>query len=596
MFTGVSADTIPSRLFRQQRIRPSQPAYLEKRNGAWQTTSWHEYGDLVKRAGKALMALGLEPNRARGNEGVPTVCILGFNKPEWVIMDLAAMSIGGAPAGIYTTCSASEVQYIVNHAESKVVLVENEEQWKKIESKRAELPHLKHVVMMRDSKKIDHPMVLSWDEFLKKGDSVEDQRFFQRVDALEPEGLATLIYTSGTTGPPKGVMLSHKNLAWTAAKAIELTDSTSADVSLSYLPLSHIAEQMFSVHGPVTSGMSIWFAESIDKVPENLKECRPTVFFGVPRIWEKFHAGIRGKMEQADPKKKKLLDWAMAVGARAAQYTARGMKMPVPLLAQYKLAQKLIFSKLKEAVGLNRGRFFVSGAAPIAREVIEFFATLDIMILEVYGQSEDTGPTSFNRPGRTKLGSVGPAIPGVDVRIAKDDEIIVRGPNVFLGYYKEPAATAETLVDGWLHSGDLGVFDNEGYLSITGRKKDIIITAGGKNITPKNIEHALKQNPLVAEAVVIGDRRKYLTCLITIEPEQAKKFGGDAGVRAEIQKQIDRVNQDLARVEQIKKFAILDKTFSVETGELTPTLKLKRNVVQKKFAREIDSLYAGEDA
>jgi long-chain acyl-CoA synthetase len=301
-------------------------------------------------------------------------------------------------------------------------------------------------------------------------------------------------------------------------------------------------------------------------------------------------------MEQADPKKKKLLDWAMAVGARAAQYTARGMKMPVPLLAQYKLAQKLIFSKLKEAVGLNRGRFFVSGAAPIAREVIEFFATLDIMILEVYGQSEDTGPTSFNRPGRTKLGSVGPAIPGVDVRIAKDDEIIVRGPNVFLGYYKEPAATAETLVDGWLHSGDLGVFDNEGYLSITGRKKDIIITAGGKNITPKNIEHALKQNPLVAEAVVIGDRRKYLTCLITIEPEQAKKFGGDAGVRAEIQKQIDRVNQDLARVEQIKKFAILDKTFSVETGELTPTLKLKRNVVQKKFAREIDSLYAGEDA
>jgi long-chain acyl-CoA synthetase len=238
----------------------------------------------------------------------------------------------------------------------------------------------------------------------------------------------------------------------------------------------------------------------------------------------------------------------------------------------------------------------VSGAAPIAREIIEFFASLDIMIYEVYGQSEDTGPTSFNRPGRTKFGSVGPAIPGVDVRIGKDDEVLVRGPNVFLGYFKEPAATAETLVDGWLHSGDLGVFDDEGFLAITGRKKEIIITAGGKNITPKNIEHGLKQNPLIAEAVVIGDRRKYLTCLVTLDPDQAKKFGGDAEVRAEIQKTIDRVNQDLARVEQVKKFAILEKAFTVESGELTPTLKLKRNVVQKKFAREIDSLYAADSA
>jgi long-chain acyl-CoA synthetase len=592
----VTTDTIPSRLFRQQRIRPSQPAYLEKRNGSWRTTSWHEYADLVKRAGKALLALGLEPTKARGHEGVPTVCILGFNRPEWVIMDVAAMAIGGAPAGIYTTCSATEVQYIVHHAEAKVVVVEDEAQWKKLASKRDELPHLKHVVLMRDAAKVDDPMVLSWDEFLKKGDAVEDQRFFQRVDALEPDGLATLIYTSGTTGPPKGVMLSHRNIAWTAAKAQELTDITSADVALSYLPLSHIAEQMFSIHGPCTTGMSIWFAESIEKVPENLKECRPTVFFGVPRIWEKFFAGVRGKMALADEKKKKLLDWAMAVGARAAQYTSRGAAMPLPLLAQYKLAQKLIFSKLKQAIGLDRGRFFVSGAAPIAREVIEFFASLDILIYEVYGQSEDTGPTSFNRPGRTKFGSVGPAVPGVDVRIAKDDEILVRGPNVFLGYYKEPGATADCLIDGWLHSGDLGVFDDEGYLAITGRKKDIIITAGGKNVTPKNIEHGLKQNPLIAEAVVIGDRRKYLTCLITLDPDQAKKFSGDAEVRAEIQKQIDRVNQDLARVEQIKKFALLDNAFTVETGELTPTLKLKRNVVQKKFSREIDSLYAGDSA
>jgi long-chain acyl-CoA synthetase len=591
----VTTDTIPSRLFRQQRIRPAQAAYYEKQ-GAWRATSWNEYAEQVKRAGKALIALGLSVDKSRGHEGAPTVCILGFNRPEWVIMDVACMAIGGAPAGIYTTCSATEVQYVVHHAESTVVLVENEEQWKKIASKRSELPHLKHVVLMRGAAKINDPLVLSWEEFLAKGDGVTDDLFFQRIDALEPDGLATLIYTSGTTGPPKGVMLSHRNLAWTAAKAQELTDITSADVSLSYLPLSHIAEQMFSVHGPITTGMSIYFAESIEKVPDNLKEVRPTVFFGVPRIWEKFYAGIRGKMALAEGKKKQLLDWAMSVGAQSAKYTSRGLSMPVHLAVQYKLAQRLIFSKLKQAVGLDRGRFFVSGAAPIAREILEFFASLDIMINEVYGQSEDTGPTSFNRPGRTKFGSVGPAVPGVDVRIGKDDEVLVRGPNVFLGYYKDPAATADTLIDGWLHSGDLGIFDDEGYLLITGRKKEIIITAGGKNITPKNIEHALKQNPLIAEAVVIGDRRKYLTCLITLDPDQATKRGGDAAVRADIQKTIDRVNQDLARVEQIKKFALLDKSFTIETGELTPTLKLKRNVVQKKFAKEIDALYAGDEA
>ncbi len=592
----VTTDTIPSRLFRQQRIRPAQPSYYEKTAGGWRATSWNEYAEQVKRAGKALIALGLEPDKSRGNEGAPTVCILGFNKPEWIIMDVACMAIGGAPAGIYTTCSATEVQYVVHHAASTVILVENEDQWKKIEQKKSELPHLKHVVLMRGAAKINDPMVLTWEEFLAKGDGVTDERFFQRIDALEPDGLATLIYTSGTTGPPKGVMLSHKNLAWTAAKAQEITDITASDVSLSYLPLSHIAEQMFSVHGPITTGMSIYFAESIEKVPDNLKEVRPTVFFGVPRIWEKFYSGIRGKMALADDRKKKLLDWAMSVGAQAAKYNARGASMPVHLAVQYKLARKLIFTKLKQAVGLDRGRIFVSGAAPIAREILEFFASLDILVNEVYGQSEDTGPTSFNRPGRTKFGSVGPAVPGVDVRIAKDDEVLVRGPNVFLGYYKEPAATADTLIDGWLHSGDLGAFDDEGYLMITGRKKEIIITAGGKNITPKNIEHALKQNSLIAEAVVIGDRRKYLTCLITLDPDQAKKLGGDAEVRAEIQKQIDRVNQDLARVEQIKKFALLDNTFTIETGELTPTLKLKRNVVQKKFAKEIDALYAGDEA
>ncbi|MGZ3475116.1 MAG: AMP-dependent synthetase/ligase [Polyangiales bacterium] len=593
----MSTDTIPSRLFRQQRIRPNQPAYHEKQGGHWRTTTWTEYADQVKRAGKSLIALGVERSG--------TTCILGFNRPEWIIVDVATMAIGGAPAGIYTTCSPTEVQYVVHHAEAKVVLVENEDQWKKIDQKRSELPHLKCVVFMRGAKVPNDPLALSWEDFLAKGADVPDEVFFQRLDSLEPDGLATLIYTSGTTGPPKGVMLSHRNLAWTATGAQQVTDVTSQDCVLSYLPLSHIAEQMFSVHGPITSGYSVYFAESIDKVPENLKEARPSLFFGVPRIWEKFHAGIRGKMAEAQGNKKKILDWARGVAREANALKARGEKLPPHLLLQYRAADRLVFSKLKAAIGLDRGRMFVSGAAPISREIIEFFATLDILINEVYGQSEDTGPTTFNRIGRTKFGSVGPVFPGVDVRIGKDDEILVRGPNVFLGYYKEPAATAETLVDGWLHSGDLGVFDDEGYLSITGRKKDIIITAGGKNITPKNIEQAIKQNPIVGEAVVIGDRRKYLTVLVTLDPEAIAKFlqkrsittdapWHHAEVRAEIQRQIDIVNQDLARVEQVKKFAILGRTFSIDTGELTPTLKLKRNVVQKTCASEIESLYDGE--
>ncbi|MEM8607748.1 MAG: AMP-dependent synthetase/ligase, partial [Myxococcota bacterium] len=427
-----------------------------------------------------------------------------------------------------------------------------------------------------------------------------EQAYLDRVDALEPNALATLIYTSGTTGPPKGVMLSHNNLAWTAGQAIKIVETTANDCSLSYLPLSHIAEQMFSIHTPISTGSRVYFAESIDAVPENLKEVQPTVFFGVPRIWEKFHAGISAKLQEATGVKAKLVKWAMKVGAEA-NATANG-----PKGFSYNLANKLIFSKLKPAIGMGNARVCVSGAAPIAREVLEFFASLDLVVLEVYGQSEDTGPTSFNLPDNYRFGSVGPALEGVTVKIAEDDEILVSGPNVFLGYYKDPDATNATLIDGWLHSGDLGAFDKDGFLSITGRKKDIIITAGGKNITPKNLEAGIKNHPLVDEAVVIGDRRKYLTALITIDaeagPAWAKENGEDPAalnqsekLRASIQQHIDEMNQHFARVEQIKKFTILHRNLSIEDGELTPTLKVKRAKVHDHFADDIEEMYA-EDA
>ncbi len=585
----MAADTIPNRLLQRAKRSPNRPAYYVREGGSWKSATWGAYSNEVTRAGRALIALGFEPGQ--------TICILGFNRPEWAILDIAAMGAGGAPAGIYTTCSPVEVRYILDHAEAPLILVENEEQWNKVKAERANMPKLRHVVTMRGTPAIDDDMVMSWNEFLAKGDAVEESAYLERVEALKPEALATLIYTSGTTGPPKGVMLSHNNLAWTANVAIQITTITEEDCALSYLPLSHIAEQMFTLHIPITTGARVYFAESIDAVPENLKEVQPTIFFGVPRIWEKFHAGISAKLKEATGLKAKLVQWATKVGweANKSADSHKGL--------QYALADKLIFSKLKPAIGMGNARVCVSGAAPIAREVLEFFASLDIVVLEVYGQSEDTGPTSFNTPTRYRFGSVGPAIPGVEVKIAEDDEIMVNGPNVFLGYYKDPEATAATLTDGWLHSGDLGAFDSDGFLSITGRKKDIIITAGGKNITPKNLEAAIKNHELVDEAVVIGDRRKYLSALITIDPEAgeawAKANGEDANalydsakLRASLQTHIDEMNSHFARVEQIKKFTVLRRNFTVEDGELTPTLKVKRAKVNDHFADDIEAMYA----
>ncbi len=587
-------DSIPKRLFDQARHRPEAPAFYANSGGAYRPTRYREYAAIVRRAAKSLRALGVGPGKA--------ACVLGFNRPEWVIFHVATMTAGGAAAGIYTSCSAEEVAYIVNHAEAPVVLVENQSQYEKLKKEADKLPLLKHIVLMQGAPKIDDARTLSWDEFLAKGDDLPDSLIDESIDAIEPAGLATLIYTSGTTGPPKGVMLSHKNLSWTAGSARQLVDSRPDDRVLSYLPLAHIAEQMFSVHGAITTGYTVYFAESLEKVPENLKEVEPTLFFGVPRIWEKFHAGISGKMALAKGTKKLLAERALAVGRAVVAVMNRGETPGLLLSAQYKLFSKLVYSKVKAAIGLGKVRICVSGAAPIAKEVLEFFSGIDVVVLEVYGQSEDTGPTSFNRPGKAKFGTVGPIIPGVDVKIADDGEILVKGPNVFMGYYKEPEATNETLKDGWLYSGDLGAMDSEGFLSITGRKKEIIITSGGKNITPANIEGALKNHPLVSEAVVIGDRRKFLTAVLTLDSEAAQKFCADRGiplaphlspeVRAEVQKAVDQVNATLAKVETIKKFAILPRAFTVETGELTPSLKVKRRIVSKNFADDIESMYA----
>lgn len=588
-------DSIPRRLLDQAKVRPEAPAHYVKEGGFWKMTSFREHAGEVRRAGKALLALGVGPGA--------TVGLLGFNRPEWVVLHVACMAVGGAPAGIYTTCSPDEVRHIVDHAASKVVLVENRRQLEKILGQWDRLPQLEWAVLMRGEEPGGDPRVLSWDEFLARGSRVPDELLDQQLDALDPRGLATLIYTSGTVGPPKGVMLSHENLTSVADVSARMIPLSPWDVVLSYLPLSHIAEQMFTIHLPASVGLAVYFAESMDALADNLKEVRPTAFFGVPRVWEKMMAGIGAKLSAVKGLQKVTLDRARRVGLEVSELRARG-EAPGPLLAaQHRLFDRLVYAKVKAAVGLDRAHACSSGAAPIAKEVLEFFASLDVLITEVYGQSEVTGPTSYNVKGRTKLGSVGPVVPGVDVRIAEDGEILVKGPNVFLGYYKEPEATAQALSDGWLRSGDLGRFDEEGFLHITGRKKEILITAGGKNVSPRNIEEALKRHELVAEAVVVGDGRRFLSALLVLAPDAAQRVAAERGpsgepphaspaIRGVVQRIVDEVNGQLGQAETIKKFTILPRGFTIEDGELTPTLKIKRRNVSQNFAREIEAMYA----
>jgi long-chain acyl-CoA synthetase len=589
----VPVETVPFKVLRNGDFHGDDPAYYEKVGGEWKSTTWRTYAAEVTAAGKAMMALGVEPG--------DVITILGFNQPSWVIADVAAMAIGAVPAGIYTTNSPRECHYILSHSESPVLVIEDEEQWTKIVEIRGELPALRHVVVMRGGPAIDDPMVLSWEEFNARGADVPGEQLDARLAALEPDQLATLIYTSGTTGPPKGVMLTHDNLSWTATQAIQATGIGKSDTSVSYLPLSHIAEQIFSIHGPAASGWAVYYAESIQKLAENLEEVQPTVFFAVPRVWERFHAGVMAELSKTTGLKAKIAAWAMGVATRTTKQRNYGKEPSGLLAAQYMLADKLVLSKVKKALGLSRSIILITSAAPISVELLEFFGSLDLRIQEVYGQSEDCGPSTMNQADAIRFGSGGRAFPGSEVRIAEDGEILVKGRNVFAGYYKDPEETAQTLVDGWLQSGDLGEIDEEGFVWVTGRKKDIIITAGGKNVAPKPLEGGLKNHDLISEAVVIGDRRKYLTVLVTVDEEAAERYMLDHNlsgpaytnpeIKGEIQKAIDELNRGFARVEQLKKFAILPRQLSIEGGELTPTLKVKRNMVSEHFADVIDEMY-----
>jgi long-chain acyl-CoA synthetase len=596
-------NTIVDRLLRNARTQGDKPAIHFRREGAtngFAHLTWAEYARRCRAFAGALLGQGYAPGDA--------VTIMGENSPEWLVADVGAMLARGVAAGIYQTSTAEQAQYIVEHCEARVWVVEDAALWRKMRAARDALPRLTRVVLIRGAEEHSNdPLVVSFEDFLAGGAAHQTQ-VDARLAEIQDADLATLIYTSGTTGPPKGVMLSHRNLGFTADLALQIIGQASPeDCVVSYLPLSHIAEQMFSIHVSIAAGYPIWVAGGLDRLKDTLVVARPTVFMGVPRVWEKFQAALEGRLREATGLKGAIVGWARGVGLRLMpQVVESGPPGGLDGL-QYALARKLFYGKLAGQLGLDRLRVAVSGAAPIGRNTLEFFASVGIIIHEVYGQSEDSGPTTFNQPfpGRRRIGTVGQPLPGVQVKIAPDGEILVRGDNVFLGYYKQPEATAETLVDGWLHSGDVGEFDAQGFLRITDRKKDLIITAGGKNVAPQNLEKLLKAIGGIGQAVVIGDRRKYLSALLTLDPEKSAAVARERGwpldpaalakhaaFVAHVQAGVDRVNAELAKYESIKKFTLLPVDFTPETGELTPTQKVKRKVVGDKYAAEIEAMYA----
>jgi len=582
-------------LDRAARQWPDDAAMRAKRGSDWRTITWREYRSQARLAARGFMALGLEPGGC--------VTIIGFNCPEWFLADIGAIYAGGIPAGIYTTSSAEQCGWIASHCEARIAVVENADQLRKFLSVRDRLPALRAIVVMHGDPGLPtDASVHSWPRLLELGAGVSDDALDARAAPQQPDDVCTLIYTSGTTGEPKGVMLSHDNLTFTAAAARDL-GLHPGDLVISYLPLSHIAEQIVSLHAPITFGMTTAFAESMETLGQNLREVRPTHFVAVPRVWEK----IQERMEMvgaASPAwRRRLVRWARGIGLAGGYADQRGERRPT----LYPVANALVFRTVRRRLGLERARLLVTSAAPISRATLEFFLSLGLPISEVYGMSECSGPATRADPVAYRTGKTGVPLPATELRIAADGEICIRGRHVFKGYFKNPAATAETIdADGWLHSGDIGTIDHEGFLQVTDRKKELIITAGGENVAPQLVEGVIKGIPVVSQAFVVGDRQRYLAALLTLDPQKvslaARECGSPAkdvesamcceAFHAYLQQEIDRVNQRLARVQAVKRFALIPDEFTIDGGELTPTLKLRRKAIAEKYRDVIERLYA----
>ncbi len=602
--TVAEGETVPRMFQSRVQLSGSQVALRFKKLGIWHDVTWNQFNQKVKEVCLALVSMGLKPGEC--------VSIIGENCPEWVFVDLGTMHAGGTTVGVYATNSWEQCQYVVDHSESRFYFVENEEQLDKALRFREKAPRLEKIIVwdLKGLKHFHDPAVIQFDDFLAIGRETEKKDpdlFERRWSQIRSDDLARLIYTSGTTGPPKGAMLTHGNITWMARAMQEGNPVQDNDEFLSFLPLCHIFEQLFTIFLNIKYGSIVNFIESTDTVTDNMREVSPTVAYGVPRIWEKYYSGILIMMSDATWLKRMLFHVSMRIGKKYALLKTSHESVPFSLRLAYALAHFVSFRKLKERLGFDRVRLAFSGAAPISPDVLRFFQGIGIPLREGYGQTEGTGVTCANQGDRVKIGTVGQPLPGVEVKIAEDGEICFRGGNVFRGYFKDAQATAQTLKDGWLHSGDVGEIDADGFVKITDRKKDLIITAGGKNIAPQNIENQLKFSPYINDAVIIGDRRKYLVAIIVIDEDNVVKFAQDNKIQYTtyasltqhpevtklIQREVDAINKTLANVETIKKFAILPKKLYEEDGEVTPTMKVKRKYINEAFKDLIESLYKG---
>jgi long-chain acyl-CoA synthetase len=589
---GTHSKTLADLLPLSAQAYGDAPAVRYKEGDAWVDRSFNEVVEIVRPLALGLAELGIE----KGDR----VSMLGNTRPEWTYFDFAALSIGATVVPIYQTNSPEECRYVLENSDAKVVVVEDDEQMEKIRKVRDQLPQLQHVVRMTGAS----DDALSGEDLAAKGAAVDASRWEQLYSAVIPADICTFIYTSGTTGPPKGCIISHGNYRAMLDMVNETSVIEGEDVTYLYLPLAHSFALLIQL-GSFDLGATIayWERDPL-KIMPNLAELKPTYFPSVPRIFEKIYTMATSAMEKEGGLKKAIFNWSIKVGGKMREAERSGRKPGFLLKRQYAFADEKVLSKIRNLFG-GQLRLAVSGAAPINPEILRFFDAAGVLVLEGWGMTETSTAATISSPDDFKIGTIGKPFPGCEVKIADDGEILVKGPNVFQGYHKNEEATRETIVDSWLHTGDIGEIDSDGFIKITGRKKDIIITAGGKNITPANLEAEIKQHPLVSQCVVVGDRRPYLVALVTLDPEEAAAYANENGldetpaqlsanpdVKASIMAHVDQINQNFARVEQVKKIAILPEDLSQENGELTPTLKVKRAVVTSKREDEIEQLYA----
>jgi long-chain acyl-CoA synthetase len=586
--SGTGSKTMADLAARAAEKYGDNPALRHKVGDEWEDVSYADMGKTVSEIGRGLIDLGLQQGEK--------VSILAHTRPEWTYANLAILAAGTVSVSIYQTNSAEECHYVLEHSESKAVFVEDAEQLAKVREVQDRLPHLKHIVMIDPSGDVGDAITL--EELRDRGAAREASELDARTDAITKDDLCITIYTSGTTGPPKGCLLSHGNYRDVTSMTESMGVLQEGDSAYLFLPLAHAFAKLIQFVTLDLGGTIAYWEKDAKKIIPNLMETKPTYFPSVPRMFEKIYTLATANAPDRDELAK-----AVQVGLKVRELQAGGQEVPAELQAGFDKAEEALYKNVRGIFGGNI-RECVTGAAPIAQEILEFFYACGVPVMEGYGMTETSTVATSNTPGDFRFGSVGKPLPGVEAKVAEDGELLLRGANIFQGYYKNPEATGDTLVEGWLHTGDLGRIDDDGFVYIVGRKKDIIITAGGKNITPANLENGLKQNRWISQAVVVGDRRPYLVALITLDPEETPAFAEQHGLkvedvpeseemRAEVQGVVDEVNGKVGPVEQIKRFVILPHDLTQETGELTPTLKVKRNVVNEKNAGVIDALYAG---